>query len=323
MVMAGGGLEADVWRAAATQLLSEHPVVMAALVAKRGSGPGRIASVMAVTEQEATGTVGGGPAESQVLVRARHMLETSSGAQLLELDHRPGAGRPSGLNCGGSSTYALWPLTGDDLDAVVELADQLACGSRTWWEVSPAGWLHLGVNPRDPGSRPAGWRFRHRAGPRTDAYIVGGGHISRALTEILVTVDFRVTVIEERQGIDTFTGNLRAHARMATRYENLTRALDLRDEDYVLLASHSPGAQRRALGALIPLRLRYLGVIGSRSQLGSLIGTPPWPPAVYAPAGLAIGSQTPQEIAVSVAAQMLQVRAMTESGAAEPAATTE
>lgn len=76
------------------------------------------------------------------------------------------------------------------------------------------------------------------------------------------------------------------------------------DRTFVVGAAHAPDRDVAAVAALGGVRLGYLGVPGSRAKLAQLPGHP----CLEAPMGLPIGSHTPEEIAVSVAARLVGVR---------------
>ncbi len=91
----------------------------------------------------------------------------------------------------------------------------------------------------------------------------------------------------------------------------------LGDDDYVLILSRDHAIDERVLEQLLPRRdLTYLGMIGSRGKLdrfrrrlaGKGVGvTADWE-RLHCPAGLAIGAETPEEIAVAVVAEMVRAR---------------
>ena len=155
----------------------------------------------------------------------------------------------------------------------------------------------------------------HRPTPRV--YVVGAGHISVPLARIAQTAGFAVTVLDDR---DEFAD--------ATRFEDGVRVLrmDLADpfgaarpgaESYVVLVTRAHKHDYDCLRDLLardPLP-RYVGMIGSRRRVRAAFaalleeGVPRERLArVRAPLGLDIGAETPEEIAVSVVAEMIAVR---------------
>ena len=72
--------------------------------------------------------------------------------------------------------------------------------------------------------------------------------------------------------------------------------------------THSHERDAAALHALAGRPFGYLGLLGSRHKLSQLLAGEEQPDCLHAPMGLPIGSHTPEEIAVSIAAQMVRVR---------------
>ena len=136
--------------------------------------------------------------------------------------------------------------------------------------------------------------------------MIGGGHVGSALAPLLVGLDFRVVLVEEREQIDL--SSIPAHERVRLQYEELGRIVPHGPSSFVAVVAHSHDRDAVALAALEPVELGYLGLLGSRAKVRRLVGERVMPPWFHAPMGLPIGSATPAEIAVSVAAEMVAVR---------------
>lgn len=81
------------------------------------------------------------------------------------------------------------------------------------------------------------------------------------------------------------------------------------DQTAVVLATHHFGRDCAALRALLPLNLRYLGLVGSRRRRDDILfdvlhDAPSFHETLFAPAGLHLGAETPEEIALSIAAEI-------------------
>jgi xanthine dehydrogenase accessory factor len=138
-------------------------------------------------------------------------------------------------------------------------------------------------------------------------HVVGGGHVGAALAPLLVGLGFRVVVVDERPGIALAA--IPAHERLRLRYELLGTVVPPGPTSLVTIAAHDHERDRAALEAVLGLQLGYLGLLGSRAKLQHLVGGRTMPPWCHAPMGVPIGSSTPAEIAVSVAAALVAVRA--------------
>jgi xanthine dehydrogenase accessory factor len=146
--------------------------------------------------------------------------------------------------------------------------------------------------------------------------LFGGGHIGRALTPILESLGFRVTVYDPRPEVQQLLPANEQRTLVQGDYGDLAalRSL-LADCEFCFIATHGHEHDYVVLKQLVEMKasFRYVGLIGSRSKVRSTLKRlqadgHDKPSFLYAPVGLAIGGSTPSEIAVSVAAEVLAVR---------------
>ncbi|HJL15780.1 MAG TPA: XdhC/CoxI family protein [Sandaracinaceae bacterium LLY-WYZ-13_1] len=143
--------------------------------------------------------------------------------------------------------------------------------------------------------------------------IFGAGHVGKAVAEVARTIGFRVTVVDDRDELNTearFAGCARVLAEPAEAADGLAPT----DRDWLLVVTHDHRLDEEALDTYARLPHAYLGVIGSRRKIYRILqriaarrGVPPLD-AVYAPVGLDIGAVSPEEIAVSIAAELVALR---------------
>lgn len=323
--------EAQVWQALADALADGSPCALVAVADSHGSSPGRRGALMAVGPGgRLAGTVGGGVAEADLVDRVADGLRSGSlRPSLIRLAHREGVPQASGLICGGSQVLVASPLGAGDLEGVTQVAEALAAGLGVPWRLGAAGWTldgagavgdgragrgepgGLAAADRDPhaaglsrdGER---WVFRHRSGPTHVVQIIGAGHVGAALAPLLMDLDFRVVLVDERPGIDLLA--IPAHQRIVVAYEDLAGAIDAGPTSFVSIMSHAHDRDGAALAAVEGVPVGYLGLLGSRAKVRRIVGDRHLPHSFHGPIGLPIGSTTPAEIAVSIAAEMIAVR---------------
>ena len=299
--------EVDVWRALAGALEAGMPCALLAVADSRGSSPGRRGAVMAVaTTGPLAGTIGGGVAEMTLVDRVAADLRADSlTPQRVSMEHRLGALDASGMICGGSQVVVVSPLRTGDLLGITKVAGALAAGRPAWWSVDPQGWR--AVDGPSEGTELA-WTFQHRSGPTHTVHVIGAGHVGSALVPLLITLEFRVVLVDERPGLASSVAAHSAHERIALAYEDLSGVVAEGPASFAAIMTHSHERDAAALAALQPLSLGYLGLLGSTLKIARLVGAREMPAWFHAPMGLPIGSATPPEIAVSIAAEMVAVR---------------
>lgn len=150
--------------------------------------------------------------------------------------------------------------------------------------------------------------------PKPRLHVFGAGYIGRPLAAMAVACGFEVTVVDGRPELATperFPGvTVRCQDP-----EDVARALDLLPEDFVCVVTHDHALDQRIVQVLLRRPLRFLGMIGSRGKqrtfvrrlLGQGFGEEQVA-RLHTPLGLSIGAATPEEIAVSVLAQLIAVR---------------
>jgi xanthine dehydrogenase accessory factor len=304
--------EVDVWSALLDDLAAGTRCAILAVADSRGSSPGRAGAVMAVgPDGPIAGTIGGGAAESDLVDRVvADLAADDARGQVIDLEHRRGAANSSGMICGGSQRVVVTPVQPGDAPGVRQVRDALRAGRQIDWTVDAGGWRAIG-----DGGGPAwglvddgrAWGYRHRSGPSHSVHIVGAGHVGSALARLLVGLDFRVVAIDERAALDL--AGVAAHERLRLAYADLARAVTPGAGSYAVVMTHSHERDAVALEALLGLRLGYLGLLGSRAKVRQLTAGRDLPGWFRAPIGLPIGSTTPAEIAVSVAAELVAERA--------------
>ncbi|MEO7649130.1 MAG: XdhC/CoxI family protein, partial [Bryobacteraceae bacterium] len=151
--------------------------------------------------------------------------------------------------------------------------------------------------------------------PPPRAFIFGAGHISKSLSKIVSMAGFSSTIIDDR---DSFANRDRfpeADEIFAAEYEEVFPKLPINETSYLIIVTRGHRDDMRVLRWAVSTNARYISMIGSKRKVISVIkelekdGIPKESlRRIYAPMGLEIGAISPEEIAVSVAAEMIAVR---------------
>jgi xanthine dehydrogenase accessory factor len=150
-------------------------------------------------------------------------------------------------------------------------------------------------------------------------FLIGAGHVAQALTPIAQAAGFKVMVLDDREELldaeafgDAQTGN-----HDVDELDDAIRAPS--EHDFILVITRDHARDQRALAHLLCRPHRYLGMIGSRRKVHTVVRRilereaalgrpPPDLSRVHAPIGLALGGRSPGEIAVSIVAELIAVR---------------
>ncbi len=309
-----------------------QPCVLLLVVAHEGSTPGRTGFRMVVAPDGAmAGSIGGGIMEHKLVELARHQLHSSTAKVLLKRQvHRPDAPTDrSGMICAGEQTVLFFPLEPilDQPALAALVAGQQAC-SPGHYTLTENG-LVLSKEPlltrqsftsppaaTGPDDVPApGWCYAERFDPRETIHLIGAGHVGLACCELLTQLHFRICLYDNRPDLNTLAQNTFADEKIVTPYEGLGELVPGAPDHYAAVMTFGYRPDIVAVSQLLNKPLRYLGLMGSDAKIARIkaeLHQQGFSDAalarLHAPIGLPINSQTPHEIAVSVAAQLIQVR---------------
>jgi len=146
-------------------------------------------------------------------------------------------------------------------------------------------------------------------------YIFGAGHVAYNLYKVATIAGFDVTVIDDRESYANRERFPEAREVIADDFDAVTARLTPPEGSYIVIVTRGHRDDMRILRWAVDARARYLGMIGSKRKTISIYkelekeGIPAEKFAnVHAPVGLEIGAVTPEEIAVSIVAEMIAQR---------------
>jgi len=151
--------------------------------------------------------------------------------------------------------------------------------------------------------------------PSPELYVIGAGHVGYHLARLAHEISFRVHVVDDREKFASRERFPHAAEVLVEDIPTWIGRTNLPPHVYVVIVTRGHTNDLDALRALAPKDLRYLGLIGSRAKVARIYdalteeGTPAeFLKRVHAPIGLDIGAVTPQEIAVSILAELIAVK---------------
>ncbi len=313
-----------IFEALTARMDAGEDAVLVTVASARGSTPrGAGAQLLAGPGGLIAGTIGGGPGEARALETAAELLgERRSAVKRLELRH----GGELDSVCGGEQTalFQFIPRDSGEWRALAETVLERL-------EARRGGWLVLAAEeaPALLEAGPEGWDGRRLLLPLPKGervVIFGGGHCALALVPVLRSVGFRVAVFDNRPEFANAERFPEAETVACGDYAAISAKLELAEEDYAVVMTSGHRHDFEVEEQLLRRPLRYVGVMGSRTKTayvnGKLreAGVPEEAlRRVHTPIGMAIKAVTPEEIAVSIAGELIYERALRReaAGAAE------
>jgi xanthine dehydrogenase accessory factor len=314
----------SVWRLALTSLQRNIPALLLYVVESKGSSPGRQGFFMVVNAAgEMEGSIGGGIMEHKFGEMARERLRNNDPIPSIrrQVHDKEVAKDQSGMICSGEQTIGLYILHSKDVNTLEQLIASLVAYKNGCLRLSPRG---LDFSPEPPEkdfffhqSSNEEWLYEEKTGYKSQLFIIGGGHVALAFSRIMRTMDFYISLFDDREALKSLDRNEHVHTRtILNDYGELSGLISGGEQQYVTVMTQGYRTDDLAVRALLPKSFRYFGLLGSKAKIGKLFetyrlaGIPEEQlKQLKAPAGLAIHSQTPEEIAISIAAEIIQTKA--------------
>ena len=336
----------ELFKAVNEELQAERPVVFAGIIESEGSSPRHSgAAMLAFGDGSFLGTVGGGAVEARAMALCQKAFEQR--ASFIETLRLEAKGKSElDMLCGGTATlffqYIFPTEENRRLFSTAEncfeqpgnafLALRIRADFR--WD---AAVVALGASaPLAATSGFGEWSAPHLAAGRAallreeghtllfarpltsdrTVYLFGAGHIAHALAPLLSWLGFSTAVADNRPEYVSQERFPKTKRLTCADFGKAVELLPIVESDYIVIITRGHQYDYEVLAAALKTKARYIGMIGSRNKVREAYrrlteddGVPAEQLArVYAPIGIPIGSETPEEIAVSIAAELIRVR---------------
>jgi xanthine dehydrogenase accessory factor len=288
-------------------LNTNNRLVLMVVIANEGSSPGRKGFKMLVTEENMFGTIGGGIMEHKLVEYARSLLDKPTFSPFIkhQIHDKSALKDQSGMICSGQQTIAFFDINKDFIPILQEILTQ---------DKITISYSNYGINANIELEKTA-WSFIETKTFVQKVYIIGGGHVGLALSEVLACLDFEIHVFDDRENLNTMEANTFVHSQKTVAFEEIQNYIPEGNDSYVVIMSFGYRTDDIIMRKLINKNFKYIGLLGSKEKIKTLFQnmitdgfSKEQIAKVYAPIGIAIKSQTTQEIAISIAAQLIRVK---------------
>ena len=313
--------------------LNVHQKVMLLVVMEsNGSSPGRRGFKMAVaTDGTMEGSIGGGKMEIELVEKAKELLKNEIQKTIIVPKiHRKNVSNSSGMICSGEQKILLFLLNKTHIPVFQATSGTLCISEQEIWiaesplpplsrggiEGKPSSGSPLSGSPLDKGDLgDSKILYQEDINQKASLYIIGGGHCALALSELARKLDFEVHLFDDRPQLNTIQKNNFAQVSIIEHYEKISAYIPIARNQFVVVMTVGFMSDEVVIRALFERTFAYFGVLGSKAKIATL-----WKKLrlagfdesklnqIKAPIGLPIGSQTPMEIAISILAQIVQVK---------------
>ena len=305
---------------------SGETFVFCRIVKTKGSTPRSTGAVMAVKHDGSlVGSIGGGEPEYKCSTKARKMMDPDfDGAagtkEIMHFDLYPSGMLNKGISDSNSVENAgiisdgiaednSWNVPGNTAADVGKTdEDELICGGSMDIEL-----ILVAGNCDEVRNRILELSQQHG---RRKVYIFGGGHVAGALVPILSRIEFAPVVYESRPEFAQKEMFPEAEEVICSGFDNIGKELKLASEDFVAIMTRGHSDDYEVLKQVLSTDVEYIGLMGSRTKKRILFEKLEDDgfsyediERIHNPIGIDIGSETPEEIAISIAAELIAIRA--------------
>lgn len=309
------------WQQLLSKLQENQKLYLLTVIQNSGSSPGRKGFKMFVAKDGFMyGSIGGGIMEYTLIEEAKQLLQKDTLPILYKKQKHQGKGKDkSGMICSGDQTVVFHPLQEKDIALVKAILHSMENSLQKTISYSPKA-IQL-VDQKFPEKYTAEivsethWQFHELISFKNNIYIVGGGHVGLAVSKIFRELNFHVVVFDNRKNLNTLETNIFAHQKQVIDYENIANYIKKGNNSYVAIMTNTYKDDKLILSKIIKNDYKYIGVLGSKAKLKTMWNvlqkegiTLSELDKINAPIGLQIKSQTPEEIAISIAAKIIALK---------------
>jgi xanthine dehydrogenase accessory factor len=321
--------------------------ILATVIKRTGSAPRDVGAKMFVGEDGKTfGTVGGGLLEAGAYKEALAIMHKNT-VKTFSVSMEADSVNTKDMLCGGDVIILLEPVTTQQHDVyrqieVIRKNKQrglIVTGfgkgvlTKTLFdkEGNTTGDIpddetinRIKTLPRLKKPVLAEEYFAAPIGETVSLYLFGAGHVSQYVAKIAKIADFDTTIIDDRKEVANRERFPDADAIIVTNMRDAFYCLDFTGDEYIVIVSRSHEQDAEILEEALKRKTRYVGMIGSKRKVRIILDnlkekglSESAIEKVHAPIGIPIDAETPQEIAISIVAEMIKAKNRSRSG--EPA----
>jgi len=313
----------EFWKKIKQDLEDGYKIIFMYVLNSEGSSPGRQGFKMFVSESQLLfGSIGGGFMEHKLVELCKKDLLSKEFKPFFKRQiHQTNIAKDkSGMICSGEQTIAFYQLDNSNISMVSDLLKSI---SNSKYGVLIANDKGVSFDYGESLQKKfesdifssQKWLVKEDMGYFPELHIVGGGHVGLALSKFAYELGFVVTIYDCRAGLNTIKRNKYSQCILLSDFKYTNDYLTSGENKYVVLLSFSYRTDKTILQNLLNLEFKYLGMMGSKEKIKKLFkellaegATKAQLNKVYSPIGIQVSSKTPEEIAISILAQIIQVK---------------
>ena len=311
------------WEFISTKIKKNKSVILMIVVNHEKGSPGKEGFKMAVSSDgEMVGSIGGGIMETGIVNKAKDWLKTKQRIHEIEkLFHRRQVSlKRSGLICSGTQTNVYTSLNKKDISLIENISKIISSRSKGVLKITEKG-IKLLKNKRNVEHfiynflNEKTWSYEENIGYKETIFVAGGGHVGLQVCRLFSLLDHYVIVYDDRKYIPTIKSNVFADKIILGKYEQLGKHITEPENIFVIIVTTGYMSDLETLKQVAGMNCRYIGLMGTKVKIKKIFNEAVKSGLkkellknIHAPIGIDINSNTPEEIAVSIAAEVIRVK---------------
>jgi xanthine dehydrogenase accessory factor len=314
--------EVEFWGFLQEAVNKDGAAVFCKVVSAEGSSPGIPGFSMAVNAAgEIRGTVGGGIMEYNMIQEALRVIGQESLKTELKIQrHKKNVLHSSGLLCSGTQLLAFVRLDASHQPILKKIVTNLKNRVDGLLEISDEKFDYAAeagdvASIRTFSQDENHWEYKELYGRPDTAYIFGGGHVGLAVSKIMSAIGYYVVVFDPRKDVHTIQNNVYADEIIICDFSEAGTYVEGGLKSYAIVVSADRVSDSLSLKSILHKPFVYIGAMGSASKIAFIMRelrnagfSQEQMNSIHAPIGLEINSESVDEIAISIAAQIIQIR---------------
>ena len=314
-------IETSFWNFILKTINSEKKIVLLIVAESSNSSPGRQGFKMAVTEDaEMIGTIGGGIMEKDMIKYSYDLLFGKETRLIKKLHHSDKTNfEKSGLICGGYQTIIFSVLDKSHIQTIESILSSISQKQNGKLSIKPGRIDYLQTEEIQTitfhYNSDESWQYTENLGLPLIAYIAGGGHVGLAVSQVMKSLGFHVIVFDHRKDIYTIEQNKFADEIIICKYEEIGNRIIESERSFIIIVTPMHAGDKDTLKSVINKNVKYIGMMGSHKKIKSIFDALTEEDVdselfnkVHTPIGIEIEAETPEEIAISIAAEIIKVK---------------
>lgn len=311
----------ELWKFLLETINTSKKALLLIVADSSNSSPGRQAFKMVITEDaEQFGTIGGGIMEKDMIEYSLDLLFGNETSLIKKLHHTDKTKfEKSGLICGGYQTIIFSVFDKSHILIIENILSSLNKKVNGKLTVTSGKIEFLQSEENLPTNfhynSDEDWQYTETIGLPLIAYIAGGGHVGLAVSQVMKSLGFYVVVFDHREEVFTIEQNEFADEIVICKYEEIGNKIVESERSYVIIVTPMHSGDKDTLKSVIQKNVKYIGMMGSKRKIKTIFENLSKEgidnklfEKVHTPIGLEIEAESPEEIAVSIAAEIIKVK---------------